>query len=65
MPDIPKNAITRSVKIASLPATYAGRTAWGFGKRIGGKPDEAVTAELQARTAEQFCRRPFGTFSGP
>ena len=56
MPDIPKNAITRSVKMASLPASYAGRTAWGFGKRIGGKPAEAVTAELQARTAEQMFR---------
>ena len=56
MPDIPKNAITRSVKIASLPATYAGRTAWGFGKRIGGKPAEAVTAELQARTADQMFK---------
>jgi predicted unusual protein kinase regulating ubiquinone biosynthesis (AarF/ABC1/UbiB family) len=56
MPEIPKNAITRSVKMASLPATYAGRTAWGFGKRIGGKPAEAVTAELQARTAEQMFR---------
>jgi len=56
VPDIPKNAITRSVKMASLPASYAGRTAWGFGKRIGGKPAEAVTAELQARTAEQMFR---------
>ena len=56
MPDIPKNAITRSVKMASIPASYAGRTAWGFGKRIGGKPAEAVTAELQARTAEQMFR---------
>jgi predicted unusual protein kinase regulating ubiquinone biosynthesis (AarF/ABC1/UbiB family) len=56
VPEIPKNAITRSVKMASLPATYAGRTAWGFGKRIGGKPAEAVTAELQARTAEQMFK---------
>jgi predicted unusual protein kinase regulating ubiquinone biosynthesis (AarF/ABC1/UbiB family) len=56
VPDIPKNAITRSVKMASLPATYAGRTAWGFGKRMGGKPAEAVTAELQARTAEQMFK---------
>ena len=52
MAEIPKNAITRSVKIAALPAAHAGRTAWGIGKRLGGKPAEAVTAELQARTAE-------------
>ncbi len=56
MADIPKNAISRSVRIASLPASYAGRQAWGFGKRIGGKPAEMVTAELQARTAEQLFK---------
>jgi predicted unusual protein kinase regulating ubiquinone biosynthesis (AarF/ABC1/UbiB family) len=54
--DIPKNAISRSVRIASLPASYAGRQAWGFGRRIGGKPAEMVTAELQARTAEQLFK---------
>jgi predicted unusual protein kinase regulating ubiquinone biosynthesis (AarF/ABC1/UbiB family) len=56
VPEIPRNAITRSVKIAALPAAHAGRTAWGIGKRIGGKPAEVVTAELQARTAEQMFR---------
>ena len=56
MPEIPRNALTRSVKIAALPAAHAGRTAWGLGKRIGGKPAEAVTAELQARTAEQMFK---------
>lgn len=54
MPDIPRTAFTRSVKIAALPAAHAGRAAWGLGKRIGGKPAELVTAELQARTAEQM-----------
>lgn len=54
MADIPRNALTRSVKIAALPAAHAGRAAWGLGKRIGGKPAEMVTAELQARTAEQM-----------
>ena len=54
--DIPKNAISRSVRIASLPASYAGRQAWGLGRRIGGKPAEMVTAELQARTAEQVFK---------
>ncbi|MBI1351197.1 MAG: AarF/ABC1/UbiB kinase family protein [Actinomycetales bacterium] len=56
MPEIPKNAITRSVKIAALPAAHAGRAAWGLGKRIGGKPAEIVTAEMQARTAEQMFK---------
>ena len=56
MPEIPRFAITRSAKMAALPASYAGRTAWGFGKRLGGKPAEAVAAELQARTAEQMFK---------
>jgi predicted unusual protein kinase regulating ubiquinone biosynthesis (AarF/ABC1/UbiB family) len=36
-----------------LPLGVAGRGAVGLGKRIGGRPAEVVTAELQARTAEQ------------
>lgn len=56
MPDIARNALTRGVKIASLPASYAGRAAVGFGKRVGGKPAEAVTAEIQQRTAEQIFK---------
>ena len=56
MPEIPRNALTRSVRLAALPASYAGRTAWGFGRRIGGRPAEVVSAELQARTAEQMFR---------
>lgn len=56
VPDLPQNAITRSWRMAALPASYAGRQAWGLGKRIGGKPAEVVTAELQARTAEQVFK---------
>lgn len=56
MPEIPKNALTRSVRIAALPATYAGRAAWGLGKRVGGASAEAVSAELQQRTAEQMFK---------
>jgi len=54
--DLPKNALTRGVKIASLPVSYAGRTALGLGKRVGGKSAEVVTAELQQRTAEQMFK---------
>ena len=54
MVELPRGALTRGVKLASLPAAYAGRTAWGLGKRVGGKPAEAVAAELQARTAQQM-----------
>jgi predicted unusual protein kinase regulating ubiquinone biosynthesis (AarF/ABC1/UbiB family) len=42
--------------MAALPVSYAGRTALGFGKRVGGKPAEAVAAELQQRTAEQMFK---------
>nr|WP_218881027.1 AarF/ABC1/UbiB kinase family protein [Kineosphaera limosa] len=51
---MPRRAIVRTAKLASLPIGVAGRAAWGAGKRLGGKPAEAVAAELQARTAEQL-----------
>jgi predicted unusual protein kinase regulating ubiquinone biosynthesis (AarF/ABC1/UbiB family) len=54
--DLPRKAATRTVKLAALPVGFAGRTAWGLGRRIGGKPAEAVAAEVQARTAEQLFR---------
>ena len=52
--DIPKRTVTRGAKLATLPLGVAGRGAMGLGKRIGGRPAELVTAELQARTAEQL-----------
>ncbi len=54
MNDIPRRTVTRGAKLASLPLGVAGRGAMGLGKRIGGRPAELVTAELQARTAEQL-----------
>ena len=56
MPDIPRNALTRGVRMASLPLGHASRAAIGLGKRVGGKPAEVVTAELQQRTAEQVFK---------
>jgi predicted unusual protein kinase regulating ubiquinone biosynthesis (AarF/ABC1/UbiB family) len=46
----------RTVRLAALPLGFAGRTAWGLGKRVGGKPAELVAAEVQARTAEQLFK---------
>ena len=46
----------RTVKLAALPLSLAGRTAMGLGKRVGGKPAELVAAEVQARTAEQLFK---------
>jgi len=54
--DLPRKAVTRAAKLASLPLGFAGRTALGLGKRIGGKPAELVAAEVQARTAEQLFK---------
>ena len=56
MSELPRKAVTRSVKLASLPLGFAGRTALGIGKRVGGKPAELVAAEVQARTAEQIFK---------
>jgi predicted unusual protein kinase regulating ubiquinone biosynthesis (AarF/ABC1/UbiB family) len=54
--DIPRWAISRGAKLASLPLGVAGRATIGLGKRIGGRPAEIVATELQARTAEQLFR---------
>ena len=53
---LPTTAIKRSARMASLPMGYAGRAALGFGKRVGGKPAEAVAHEMQMRSAEQLFR---------
>ena len=53
---IPKRAVARTARMASLPLGYAGRTALGLGKRIGGRPAEVVTNEIQMRTAEQMFK---------
>ncbi|RKS71794.1 putative unusual protein kinase regulating ubiquinone biosynthesis (AarF/ABC1/UbiB family) [Actinomadura pelletieri DSM 43383] len=54
--DLPRRAVTRSAKLASLPIGFAGRTALGVGKRTLGRPAETVAAEIQARTAEQLFK---------
>ncbi len=56
MADLPRKAVTRTARLASLPLGYAGRTALGMGKRLGGAPAEAVLTEVQQRTAEQLFR---------
>ncbi|WP_456094121.1 ABC1 kinase family protein [Nonomuraea glycinis] len=42
--------------MAALPLGFAGRTAMGLGKRIGGKSAEIVAEEIQQRTAEQIFK---------
>src|SRR5690349_2911382 len=56
VPELPRRAVTRTAKLATLPIGLAGRATLGLGKRIGGRPAELVASELQARTAEQLFR---------
>ena len=54
MTDIPRRAVTRTAKLAALPIGFAGRTVLGFGKRVTGMAQDAISAEVQQRTAEQL-----------
>src|ERR1700709_2502255 len=54
--DIPRRAVARSAKLATLPLGMAGRATMGFGRRIGGRPAELVATELQERTATQIFK---------
>ena len=56
MSDLPRHAVTRAARLARLPVGFAGRTALGTGKRLGGRPAELVTQEIQQRTADQVFR---------
>ncbi|MFE1963395.1 ABC1 kinase family protein [Streptomyces sp. NPDC059479] len=56
MSDLPRKAVTRTAKLATLPLGFAGRATWGLGKRIGGKSAELVARELQQRTADQLFK---------
>ena len=54
--DLPRKSVARTARLAALPLGFAGRSAVGLGKRIGGKPAEAVMTDIQQRTAEQLFR---------
>ena len=54
--DLPRYGVTRTARLARLPVGYAGRTALGTGKRLGGRPAELVNQEIQQRTAAQVFR---------
>ncbi|MBS43422.1 MAG: ABC transporter ATP-binding protein [Nocardioides sp.] len=56
MADLPRKAARRTARLAALPLGYAGRSALGLGRRIGGAPADAVMTEIQQRTAEQLFR---------
>ena len=56
MTELPRKAAARTARLAALPLSYAGRSAMGFGKRLGGRNAELVMTEIQQRTAEQLFR---------
>jgi predicted unusual protein kinase regulating ubiquinone biosynthesis (AarF/ABC1/UbiB family) len=56
MTDLPRRAVTRTARMASLPLGFAGRATVGLGRRLGGAPAEAVITDVQQRTAEQMFR---------
>ena len=56
MTELPRKAAVRTARLAALPLGYAGRTALGLGKRLGGRSAESVLTEVQQRTAEQLFR---------
>ena len=55
-PVLPRRAVARTARLASLPLGFAGRATVGFGKRLVGAPPEAVMTEVQLRTAEQIFK---------
>ncbi len=54
MSDILETVVSRSFKLATLPLGIATRATTSIGKRIIGANPELITAELQAKTAEQI-----------
>ncbi len=56
MSDLPRKAAARTARLAALPLGYAGRTAVGLGRRLGGTPADVVLTGVQQRTAEQLFR---------
>ena len=56
MTDIPRRAVSRTARLASLPIGFAGRAAWGFGKKVTGLANEVITTEVQQRTAEHLFK---------
>lgn len=53
---LPRTAVTRTAKLAVLPLGFAGRTAIGMGRKLGGASADRVAVEVQQRTAEQVFR---------
>ena len=53
---IARGGLRRSARLASLPLGFAGRSALGLGRRLGGASAEQVSEQLQQRAAEQLFK---------
>ena len=56
--DIKRGRAARNAKLAGLAVGIAGRTALGFGKRLAGKSQDEVNAELMEKAANQLVHGP-------
>ncbi|BBY07577.1 ABC transporter ATP-binding protein [Mycobacterium noviomagense] len=54
MTDIKRGRAARNARLAGLSVGIAGRTALGFGKRLTGKSQDEVNAELMEKAANQL-----------
>ncbi len=52
--DVPRKAVARTARLAALPLGYAGRSAIGFGKRIGDGTSEAVSRITEVAVADNL-----------
>ncbi|WP_405492533.1 ABC1 kinase family protein [Nocardia sp. NBC_00511] len=50
----PTRGVVRDLKLATLPAAYAGRQVAGMGRRMRGQSRAQVQADIQARTAQHL-----------
>jgi len=53
---LPRKAVARTARLATLPLGFAGRATAGIGRRLVGVPAERVVTDVQARTAEQVFK---------
>ena len=54
MNEMPRKAVARTARLASLPLGVAGRVVGGWGKRLVGQDAAEVSAQMSAKTAEQL-----------
>jgi predicted unusual protein kinase regulating ubiquinone biosynthesis (AarF/ABC1/UbiB family) len=52
--ELPKGTVRRSLKVASLPLGFAGRTAFGLARRLAGGAEDLIRTEIEERTARQL-----------